>query len=106
MTTWSIAERFTKTFWAESRKGSTPIRSAEQAKDLSEVLHILSQPDDDWRGARGHIDREKIERYADEFLAQGHFYLCGPPAMTQGLIEILGELGVQESRIFFESFSL
>jgi ferredoxin-NADP reductase len=71
-----------------------------------QVAYILSKPGADWHGETGHIDREKLARLAGDRLAIGTFFLCCPPPMLQGLVQDLRELGVDDSRIHFEYFSL
>lgn len=50
----------------------------------------------------GHITKELLER----FLPEGEFNvaLCGPVAMIGHVSQLLGEIGVSESRIFTEQF--
>lgn len=70
------------------------------------VIHILTQPKSGWQGETGRLDRGKIERLCGAHLAQSTFFLCCPPPMTQSLVAILNNLGVPDSRISYEYFSL
>jgi predicted ferric reductase len=70
------------------------------------VIHILSRPDADWDGETGRLDGKKIQRYCGNDLAGRDYYLCGPPQMTRQLIRDLRNLGVPETRIHLEKFSL
>jgi len=70
------------------------------------LVHILSQPGETWPGEKGHLDREKLVRFTGDRLDSSTFFLCCPPAMIQGLVQTLVDLGVAEKRIHFEYFSL
>jgi predicted ferric reductase len=75
-------------------------------KPQFQVIHLLTQPDAGWPGEKGRLDREKIQRLCGNRLTTSTFFLCCPPPMTRELVQILAELGVPDSRIFFEYFSL
>ena len=75
-------------------------------KPQLQVIHLLTQPDAGWQGEKGRLDREKIQRLCGNRLTTSTFFLCCPPPMTMGLVQILAELGVPDSRISFEHFSL
>src|SRR6202044_977290 len=49
---------------------------------------LLSQPDPEWSGPRGHVSRELIENTISEIELQ-HFFLCGPPAFMDASRAIL-----------------
>jgi predicted ferric reductase len=72
-----------------------------------ELVHVLEQPSQKWRGETGRIDQEKILRYCShpDILANT-YYLCGPSAMSESIIQTLKKLGVSERRIRIEIFSL
>lgn len=72
-----------------------------------EVAHVLSEPSASWQGACGFVDAEAIRAaVAEDFLAQAHCYVCGPPAMMRGVVRALRSLGVASSRIHYELFGL
>lgn len=64
---------------------------------------LLSQPDPEWSGARGHISRELISSAILEARDQV-FFLCGPPPFMEAARRILTEMGVERERIRQESF--
>ncbi len=70
------------------------------------LIHVLSQPDQNWSGESGFVDREKLERFLDNGYREKMFYLCGPPPMMKKVIADLTTLGVPEDRIEYEFFSL
>jgi ferredoxin-NADP reductase len=63
----------------------------------------LSQPDDTWRGQRGHLTREFIFEHIID-LDTPTFFLCGPKGFMENARQILTSAGVDESRITEESF--
>lgn len=63
----------------------------------------LSQPDDIWRGQRGHLTREFIFEHVID-LDTPTFFLCGPNGFMEKARQILTSAGVDESRITQESF--
>jgi len=62
----------------------------------------VTQPDPDWRGQTGRIDKQKLA--ALNAPPNALFYLCGPPGMVEDISAILLELGVSASRIIFEKW--
>ncbi|HYL34715.1 MAG TPA: iron-sulfur cluster-binding domain-containing protein, partial [Bryobacteraceae bacterium] len=64
---------------------------------------LLSQPDPEWTGARGHINREFISKAVPEMHGQV-FFLCGPPPFMEAARSILTDLGVERARIRQETF--
>jgi ferredoxin-NADP reductase len=64
---------------------------------------LLSQPDPEWSGPRGHVSHEFIENTVSEIELQ-HFFLCGPLPFMNATRAILIRLGVRPERIMQESF--
>jgi ferredoxin-NADP reductase/cytochrome c2 len=64
---------------------------------------LLSQPDPEWPGERGHINRESICKAVSEMAGQV-FFLCGPPPFMEAARAILTELGVAPEQIRQETF--
>jgi ferredoxin-NADP reductase len=64
---------------------------------------LLSQPDPEWLGGRGHISREFICTAVPELEGQV-FFLCGPRPFMEAVRRILAELGVDGERIRQEAF--
>lgn len=63
----------------------------------------LTQPDDDWDGPRGRVDRELLRQHVPDPAAP--IFLCGPEAFMEGVKAMLASLGVDGSRIKQERFS-
>lgn len=64
---------------------------------------LLSQPDPNWAGARGHISREFISKNVSDFESPV-FFLCGPPPFMEAAKRVLADLGVTTERIRQEAF--
>lgn len=68
-------------------------------------VNVLSNQSD-YRGEKGYITAELLEKYLDEDLTKYEFFVCGPPVMMS-LVEKLFKLkGVPLSQQHFEKFSL
>ena len=82
------------------------LQSIEQGEYPSlKLIHILQDPEDDWTGERGFIDRDKIEKYCGENLSDKGFYIVGPAALIEKSIQNLHSLGIKDSKIHLEIFS-
>ncbi len=69
------------------------------------VIHILSQPSQEWNGESGHVDANLLEKYVDDFQNKA-FYICCPAKMRQEMLRILKEKQVKTSQLRLEEFSL
>ena len=80
-------------------------------KDLKEpfgnwqIVPLLSAPDEEWQGARGHVDKALLSEHARELLPNAQVYLCGPDAMMTSVEAALRELSVPAGRIYYERFT-
>lgn len=63
-------------------------------------------PEDNWTGNTGFIHKVLYNQYLKDHPAPEdiNYYLCGPPVMTQSIIEMLEELGVERTNIHFDDF--
>jgi propane monooxygenase reductase subunit len=79
----------------------------ELAEKLPGFRYIpaLSEPsgDDAWDGETGLIT-DVVKRHAED-LTGAHAYVCGPPPMVEAAVPLLGSLGVEEERIYFDKFT-
>ncbi|MHB8410537.1 MAG: ferredoxin reductase family protein [Candidatus Acidiferrales bacterium] len=69
------------------------------------VVHVLSRPSADWRGERGRISREFLDRFIEKEPGVA-CYVCGPPAMMESAVADLKALQIPPDRIHSEEFSL
>lgn len=65
----------------------------EECKNVR-VIHILSD-DPDWRGEKGFISKEIIEKYSTKGCT---YFFCGPPVMYRFVSKILKEMEIPERR--------
>jgi len=64
---------------------------------------LLSQPDAEWTGPRGHVSREFVEDRIKHHEAPV-FFLCGPPPFMEACHGVLTGMDVKPERIKQESF--
>lgn len=70
------------------------------------VVFVLEEPPDEWKGERGRITRDVLERYLPPDRTSREYFVCGPEAMTQAIERSLHTLGVPMSRVHSELFDL
>lgn len=65
---------------------------------------VLSEPDedDDWQGKTGFVHQAVIEEYLD--LKEFAVYMAGPPQMIQSSKDSFIPAGLDEDRLYFDSF--
>lgn len=68
------------------------------------VVHILEHPQGGWKGERGFVSREVLERHLPENRAELSCFLCGPAPMIQAAEDGLRDLGVRADQIQTEIF--
>lgn len=59
---------------------------------------ILSQPDENWEGASGHVQHH----LTGNLPRSGRAYVCGPPAMVRSAVTALIQMGWPEQRIHYD----
>jgi ferredoxin-NADP reductase len=64
---------------------------------------VLSQPGPEWKGWKGHLHREILQREVQRPL-HSTFFLCGPPQFMQLGRSVLKEMGVDPVNVLQESF--
>ncbi len=76
--------------------------SAEHGTD---VIHVLSEPEEGWSGETGMVSAELIAReFADEQRQRWLYVLCGPTPMMETVEVALMRLGVPSHPILSEKF--
>jgi len=73
------------------------------------VWHVaLSDPlpEDEWTGYTGFIHEVLFENYLKDHPAPEdiEYYICGPPMMTQAVLKMLSDLGVEKENILLDDF--
>ena len=63
-------------------------------------------PEDNWTGPTGFIHQVVLDNYLSTHPAPEdiEYYLCGPPMMSQAVLRMLDDLGVEEEMIRFDDF--
>lgn len=80
------------------------LRELETRMDLR-VVHVLSEPDDDWEGERGYVDGDLLRRHLPPRHRHQQYFACGPPPMLDAVEEVLAEeLHVPADKIHTERF--
>ncbi len=67
------------------------------------VVHVLADPDPDWRGERGMVDPALLSRYVDERDSRA-FYVSGLPSLVDAVYRHLRRMGVPAGNIRSEVF--
>ena len=81
------------------------LRELETALPGFRYVPALSEPaaDDVWDGEVGLIT-DVVKRH-EAGLRGAHAYVCGPPPMVEAAMPLLGTLGVEEKRIYYDKFT-
>jgi Na+-transporting NADH:ubiquinone oxidoreductase subunit F len=63
-------------------------------------------PEDNWEGLTGFIHQVVYENYLKDHPAPEdcEYYMCGPPMMSQAVINMLHDLGVEDEHILLDDF--
>jgi Na+-transporting NADH:ubiquinone oxidoreductase subunit F len=63
-------------------------------------------PEDEWTGYTGFIHEVLFENYLRNHPAPEdcEYYMCGPPLMTQAVLQMLYDLGVERENILLDDF--
>lgn len=77
-------------------------------KERLKVHHILSQPEPDWKGETGRINKSYLLSYLSELpselLNSAEYYLCGPAGMMEESQQALSNLNITPDKIHKENF--
>ena len=67
-------------------------------------LVLTMNRDEEWRGEKRTMDAQFIRDYVAEPNSQ-LFMIAGPPGMGEGMVKVLGQVGVEEGRVEVERFT-
>lgn len=70
-----------------------------------EVYYTVSVPDEEWRGATGHISDEFLDAGLRSVKPPYDYYVCGPPDMVTAISRLLIARGVPAEQVMTEHFS-
>ncbi len=79
------------------------VRTAIEHPTIFTYVPTITGETNSWNGERRRIDIDFIKKHISDLTAVT-FYVCGPPGMVTGMIDILKENGVDQERILSESF--
>jgi len=85
-------------------RGPKDVVFDEELKSLGVRRYDVFSEDAPAGSEKGYVDEEKVRRLVPDYLERD-IYVCGPPVMTQKLIELFVRLGVPRARLHFEKFS-
>ncbi|KAH0342558.1 cytochrome b5 reductase-like protein, partial [Aureobasidium melanogenum] len=69
---------------------------AEKYPDNFRVIHVLSDPSEEWKGARGYIDKDLAQKELPKPHKKTKILLCGPPPLVNSMKKALPELGFEK----------
>lgn len=70
------------------------------------VVHVLTEPADNWDGARGYIDAELLEQVLPADADDIDYFVCGPEPLMDKVEPALKARGVDALRVYAERFDL
>ncbi|KAF7713010.1 Uncharacterized protein PECH_007246 [Penicillium ucsense] len=77
-------------------------RLAKEHPKQFQITHVLSHSSEDWKGEKGHVNKEMLEKYAFGPGKDTVALLCGPPTMIQkAVLPALQEMGYKEDENVF-----
>ena len=68
---------------------------------------VITQPEESkkpWKGLRGRIDETMIRKLVGE-IKKVTFWICGPPAMVDGMEKQMGKLKISIGKVRSEKFT-
>jgi len=92
----------------QNRKNITFREALEELKESLnlKLIHILSDPEDDWSGETGAVDNKLITKYLPEHPNEFMYYICGPEPMMDEAEIALRDLGIDWRHIYTERFNI
>jgi Na+-transporting NADH:ubiquinone oxidoreductase subunit F len=81
--------------------------AAEQPNFTWDLCLSKPEPEDAWSGYTGYLHDFLYDRYLKDHPAPEdcEYYLCGPRALSIGILQLLFDLGVDNRNIFFDNFA-
>jgi predicted ferric reductase len=70
------------------------------------VIHVLTDPPEDWNGEAGYIDRNTLSRHLPNDREGFRYYICGPAPLLDSAEQLLRNEGVRATAIFTERFDM
>ncbi len=70
------------------------------------VVHVLRNPDDDWEGEKGYVNKDLLARYIPIHRGSRQYFICAAPVMMDQVEAALHELEVPVTHVHMEHFNL
>ena len=67
------------------------------------VINTITDDAVNWSGRKGRIDEKMIREFVNDF-NNTIFYTCGPPAMVEGISQLLKSMYVPQQNVKIEKF--
>lgn len=89
-----------------NRQSSAFLKELEDlSKTIPNLKLVLTMTEDDsWQGEKRRIDAKFLKDYIHK-LINPYFYVVGPPAMTEAVVEEIHKIGVSDGNIRIEKFT-
>ena len=83
----------------------------EELEEISQkinlkVVHILSEPSNDWKGETGYVDQELLEKHLPKKPDDFMYFICGPMPLMDVTEISLRNLGIDWRTIYTERFEI
>jgi predicted ferric reductase len=78
---------------------------ALQARLDLKVIHVLENPPEGWKGERGRINADVLQRHLPPPYQEHEYFICGPGVMMDAIEAALGDLEVPISKYHSERYS-
>jgi predicted ferric reductase len=80
------------------------VELAARADLQLEAAWVLEQPPAGWTGTVGRIDASTLPALLPSDVGARNCFVCGPPAMIDGVLDELNRLGVPDELVYADSF--
>jgi predicted ferric reductase len=70
------------------------------------LVHVLADPSGDWKGERGYIDTDLLERVLPPDAADIDYFICGPEPLMDKVEPAMKSRGIDTRRVHSERFDL
>jgi predicted ferric reductase len=81
------------------------LEELEKEIDLK-VVHLLSEPEDDWEGETGFVTEELLKKYLPENPDDFMYFICGPGELMDVTEVSLRKLGIDWRKVYTERFEI
>jgi ring-1,2-phenylacetyl-CoA epoxidase subunit PaaE len=78
---------------------------SKRYKNFSYYPVLSSSSEEEWKGDKGYVSIDFIKNKIGEDLKSKSYYFCGPPVMTDAIMDALEASGVEDEKMFSEKFA-